>query len=104
MVEGSGSESELDLELAPSARELALDFHSALDSEPVPSALDSALVPSASASALDSDSATEFDSASDFPSEPQASPEQLLQFPLLPACVEFVCLVQLPAPEQTNTS
>ena len=101
-VEGldSGSESELDLEPVLSATELALDFHSELDSELVPSALDSALVPSASESVLDSDSqsepdsgsdsATEFDSASD--SQP-VSQERLLQPPLLPASV-FVCLAQ----------
>ena len=110
MIEGWGSGSdwglELDSALVPWGLELALD--SAQDSAP-----DSELVPSVSASASasdsalvsdsDLDSATEFDSVSDFPSEPQASPEQLLQYPLLPVCV-FVCLAQLRAPEQTNTS
>jgi hypothetical protein len=79
----------LDSALVPLATELVSDFHSAsglaLESDSLAEP-DSELVP-------------EFGSASDFQSEPPAeSPEQLLQYPLLPVCVEFVC------PEQHATA
>lgn len=89
-----GSESGLDSALVPSATDLVSDFHSvsglALESD--------------SPAEPDSELAPEFDSASDFQSEPRAeSLEQLLQYPLLRASEEFVCLALL-ATEQTNTS
>ena len=87
-----GSVSGLDSALVPLARELVSDFHSASDSD------------SASGLALESDSLAEPDSelapefgsasASDFHSESAESLEQLLQYPLLPVCVEFVCRAQ----------
>jgi hypothetical protein len=80
------SVSELDSALVRLATELVSDFHSASGSA-LASDLPSDLA-SESDSLAESDSAPEFDSASDFQS---ASPELLLQYPLLPVCVEFSC-------------
>ena len=90
-----GSESGLDSALVPSATDLVSDFHSVTGLE----------LESDSLAEPDSELVPEFDSASDFQSEPHSALllEQLLQYPWLPVCVAFVCRAQL-ATEQTNTS
>lgn len=103
-VERLDSELELDSVPVPWVMESALasDFHSASDSAV-------ALLESVSASDSEPESdlelelVTEFDSVSDSQSEPAPSPEPLLQYPLLPAYVEVVCLARR-VTEQTNTS
>ena len=93
ILEGSVSASELDSALVPLATERVSDFHSVSGL-----ALDLALE-SDSLAEPDSELAPEFGSASasDFQPEPHSalSLEQLRQYPLLPAFVEFVSLAQL---------
>ena len=80
IVEGLDSVSELDSALVPLATELVSDFHSVTGLE----------LESDSLAERGSESAPEFDSASDFQPGPVVPREQKLQFPLLPVFVECV--------------